>query len=284
MRRNFVPAPDYARQALARVSPGDGPLLDVLSRRLAQLTGDAITAHDYELERLPTHLRLRFQVEDEAGRPLARSRDLDALRDHLRDRIAAGIAEAGRSLERTGLTAWDFGPLPPVIDVDWAGYPVAGYPALVDEGDSVGIEVFRTRTEQAWAMGAGLRRLVLLGVPSPAKAALRMLPNATKLGLGRSSYPSSGALLEDCVVAAADQLIADAGGPVWDEAAFAALLAHRPGPPGRHRRRGGHHRRRDPGRRRGCGAAPGPSHRSVTGARPPRTCAGSWPASSAPGS
>jgi ATP-dependent helicase HrpA len=224
VRRNFVPAPDYARQALARMSPDDGPLLDVLSRRLAQLTGDAITPHDYELERLPTHLRLRFQVEDEAGRPLARSRDLDALREHLHDRVAAGIAEAGRSLERTGLRAWDFGSLPRVIDVDWAGFPVEGYPALVDEGESVGIAVFRTRDEQTRAMRAGLRRLVLLGVPSPAKAALRMLPNVTKLGLGASSYPSTAALLDDCVIAAADQLIADAGGSVWDEERFAALV------------------------------------------------------------
>ncbi|MGZ4477619.1 MAG: DUF3418 domain-containing protein, partial [Nocardioidaceae bacterium] len=44
-----------------------------------------------------------------------------------------------------------------------------------------------------------------------------------KLGLAGSPYPSATALLEDCVAAAVDELVARHGGPVWDEASYDGL-------------------------------------------------------------
>ena len=42
--------------------------------------------------------------------------------------------------------------------------------------------------------------------------------------MSRNPYPSIGALLDDCLAAAADQVIADAGGPAWDADGFAQLV------------------------------------------------------------
>ncbi len=67
-RRHLVPAPDRAREALAGIAPADGPLLDVLARRLAGLAGVAIAPGDFDLDRVPAHLRVRFRIEDAAGR------------------------------------------------------------------------------------------------------------------------------------------------------------------------------------------------------------------------
>jgi ATP-dependent helicase HrpA len=78
-------------------------------------------------------------------------------------------------------------------------------------------------------MWAGTRRLLLLTLPSPAKAAERRLSNDTQLALARSPYGKVADLFDDCVVCSVDQLLGDLGGPVWTEAGFTALrtgMAH----------------------------------------------------------
>ena len=140
--------------------------------------------------------------------------------------MRAAIAVAARSFERIGLSAWNFGRDPP----HRRGAPgpdtrVEAYPALVDEGDSVALRVLTTRADQVRAMVAGTRRLLLLGTASPARAVQRLLPNDTKLVLARSPYGGAAELLGDCITAAVDQLMADHGGPAWDEEGFARLLA-----------------------------------------------------------
>jgi ATP-dependent helicase HrpA len=86
----------------------------------------------------------------------------------------------------------------------------------------VGVKVLDTPAAQAAAMWAGTRRLVLLGSGSPVRAVSAGLGNAPQLALA-SAPGGPRATLEDAVVAAADALIAEAGGPAWDAAGFARL-------------------------------------------------------------
>src|SRR5260370_34395130 len=72
-------------------------------------------------------------------------------------------------------------------------------------------------------MWRGTRRLILLQVPSGGASIASRLPVNAKLAMSRHPYPSAGALLEDCAACAADQVIAEAGGPAWDAAGFAHL-------------------------------------------------------------
>ena len=83
-----------------------------------------------------------------------------------------------------------------------------GYPALVDEGTSVALRVESTPDAAARATRAGVRRLVLLAVPSPTAYVQEHLTSAEKLALATSPYPSARALIEDCRVAVADAIIA----------------------------------------------------------------------------
>ena len=87
VRRSFVPAPDFAAAVLDRAGPGDGPLLEVLTRELTRMTGDAIPPGSWDWGAVPDHLRVTFRAVDERGRPLAWSKDLGALRQRLRDRL-----------------------------------------------------------------------------------------------------------------------------------------------------------------------------------------------------
>jgi ATP-dependent helicase HrpA len=224
VRRSFVPVPDYARDALRRITPENGPLLETLARELGRLTGDPVPPGSWDWERVPPHLRMRFLVEDEAGRTLAAGRDLRALQEELAERAEAGLAVAASTFERDGLRSWSgIGTLPREVDVTWAGFRRRAYPALVDQGDSVAVRVFSTPEEQGREMWAGTRRLLLLSLPNPTRAAERRLSNDTQLALARSPYPRVADLFDDCVLCAVDQLLGDLGGPVWNEAAFTGL-------------------------------------------------------------
>lgn len=83
-----------------------------------------------------------------------------------------------------------------------------GYPAIVDEQSSVALRIEATPEAAARATRAGVRRLVLLSVPSPATYVLDHLTAAEKLALAASPYPSAKALVEDCRLAVADAVIA----------------------------------------------------------------------------
>ncbi len=112
---------------------------------------------------------MTFRVEDEQGAVVAEGTDLAALRERVRPRLRAELASAARGLETRGLTAWTIGELPKVVALPGTGQAVRGYPALVDEGESVAVRVLETPGAQAAAMAAGTRRLLLLGIPSPVR-------------------------------------------------------------------------------------------------------------------
>ncbi|HEX5595387.1 MAG TPA: ATP-dependent RNA helicase HrpA, partial [Micromonosporaceae bacterium] len=223
LRRNFVPAPDYARAALAELTPGSEPLLDALGRALRRMTGVEVPREAWEVERLPPHLRVTYRVVDEDHRTLAESKDLAGLRQRFQAEVRRSVSAAASGLERHGLREWTIGALPRAVEQNRAGFTVTAYPALVDEGDSVAVRVFETEVEQRTAMWAGTRRLLLLTLPSPAKPVSARLSNEAKLALSRNPHRSALDLLDDAAGAAVDKLVAAAGGPAWDEAGFAVL-------------------------------------------------------------
>ncbi|WP_018349470.1 ATP-dependent RNA helicase HrpA [Longispora albida] len=224
IRRNFVPAPDFAAAALSKIGPENGPLPEALSHELLRLSGWVkIAPGDWDLARIPDHLKITFRVLDEKGATLAEGKDLPALQEELKPKVRQRLSAAGQGIERSGLTSWDFEELPRSLTRTMGGYPVQAYPALSDEGTSVAIKVYPTEAEQAAAMLGGTRRLLLLTIPSPVKAVLGRLSNQAKLALSR--YPGGKAteMYADCQNAAVDALVAGFGGPVWTKERFEAL-------------------------------------------------------------
>ncbi|MEU6848681.1 ATP-dependent RNA helicase HrpA [Actinacidiphila alni] len=233
IRRHYVPAPNYAKRFLDTAVAGPDPLPAVLARELQKMVGVPVTAEDFDLGKVPEHLKITFRVVDERRRKLAEDKDLDALRLKLKPKTREAITKAFESAsdpalasvqQRTGLTDWTIGALPRTFEARRSGQPVKAYPALVDEGATVAVRLFDTEPEQAAAMWRGTRRLILLNVPvSPAKFAADRLSNQQKLALSRNPHGSVQALFEDCATAAADRLIADHGGPAWDEESYRKL-------------------------------------------------------------
>ncbi|AXL89886.1 ATP-dependent RNA helicase HrpA [Streptomyces sp. CB09001] len=236
VRRNYVPAPNYAQAFLDRAVPLQEPLTVTMARELKRMVGVPFDAEDFDWAKVPDHLKITFRIVDERRRKLAEDKDLEALKLRLRPKARKALSQAaaataersgGESLERSGLTDWTIGTLTRVFETRRAGQPVKAYPALVDDGpkaDTVSVRLFDTEAEQAQSMWRGTRRLILRNIPvNPGKFASEKLTNQQKLGLSANPHGSIQALFDDCAMAAADKLIADFGGPAWDEESYRKL-------------------------------------------------------------
>ncbi|MFJ1706760.1 ATP-dependent RNA helicase HrpA [Kitasatospora sp. NPDC088346] len=226
LRRNFVPAPDFAAAALRQVRDRQEPLLPTLERVLQRMSGIVIPPEAWDDSRVPDHLRVTFRVVD-GKRKLAESKDLEDLRLKLKPKLSETLSSAasGQGIERRGLNAWPEGlpTLQRTFEQRSRGHSLRAYPALVDEVDSVAIKLYDTPEDQQQAMWAGTRRLLMLRINSPAKSIQGRLGNQAKLALSHNPHGSVPALFEDVVAAATDRLMALHGGPAWDEAAFTKL-------------------------------------------------------------
>ncbi|MFC7881569.1 ATP-dependent RNA helicase HrpA [Streptomyces sp. NPDC057376] len=233
IRRNYVPAPNYAQKFLQRAVPLQEPLTVTMARELKRMVGVPFDAEDFDWAKVPDHLRVTFRIVDERRRKLAEDKDLEALKLRLKPKARKALSQAaaatavrsgGESLERSGVADWTIGTLSRVFETRRAGQPVKAYPALVDDGDTVSVRLFDTEAEQAQAMWKGTRRLILRNIPvNPAKFASEKLTNQQKLNLSANPHGSIQALFDDCAMAAADKLIADFGGPAWDEESYRKL-------------------------------------------------------------
>ncbi|HDB1437981.1 TPA: ATP-dependent RNA helicase HrpA [Vibrio cholerae] len=227
LRKNFVPAPNYADAFLARVTSFEMPLLDAMEKELRRMTGVTVLREDWKLDQLPAHLKITYRAVDHRNRKLNESCDLHELKESLKEKVQETLSQvADDDIEQRDLHTWSFGELPKVYQQKRGGFEVRAYPALVDKKDSVEIKLFETEQEQLSAMRAGQRRLILLNVPSPIKYLHANLPNKSKLGLYFNPYGKVLDLIDDCIACGVDKLIEERGGMVWEPQAFEALKEH----------------------------------------------------------
>lgn len=233
IRRNFVPAPDFARAFFeAHPQPSADTLTGELARFLHRLGGVAVAAVDFDETALEPHLRMNLRLFDRDGNSvLAESRDLDDLRARFGERAAAAFAaKAADGLAQRGLTTFPEAPIP--ASVPGAG-GVPAYPALHDDGDSASLRVHAERDVALCEHPRGVRRLLAIALADKLKQARKQLPVTPKMGLLYASIeaaaPRTDGLKEgdrlrmDLVDGAFASLAADdAVGDIRDPATFAA--------------------------------------------------------------
>ena len=223
-RRELTPMNEVVAKVCAALDVDEVPLAHALSRTVQQVTGVTVPPREFQPTKAPLHLRVTFSIDDEHGNALAIGKNIDALREQLATRVRAAIARSTPIEERKGIVAWDFDDLPELVERQHDGITVRGYPALLDDGDSVSIRVFTNPELQAKVMRSGVRRLLLLAVPVNKRALERDLTNAGKLAVARSGTSTLDELEQDCLVAAADAVMVHHGGITFTADGFAALV------------------------------------------------------------
>lgn len=199
------------------------PLGEALRRFVQRRIGEPVPQDAWDDRDLPAHLKMNFRIVDEAGRELAMGRDLLTLKGQLGQAAQLTFGKAEPGIERSGIRTWDFGDLPEQISFTRGGRKLTGYPALVDEGDSVAIRLFDVKSVADASMRAGMRRLMRLALKEQMKQLEKSPPAFTQSALQLRTAVSPDDLREDLLTAITDRaFIADDPLP-RDAKAFEAL-------------------------------------------------------------
>ena len=258
-RSRLVPLPDYAAEFCEMAPFGQGSLIDVLLKAVRERTQIAVQRNDFKLEQLSPHLFMNFRVVDEHGRQLGMGRDLAHLKAELGGQartafqalaVLKKVAPAPQGATAPGdsapmsargvdatvaalplapaapvkHTTWTFGELPELMEVRRGAQTLIGFPALIDKGAHVEIEVFDEPEAAAAHHRAGLRRLVAMQIKEPLKYLEKNIPGLTAMGGAYMSLGTLEELRQQIVDVAVDRAFLASPLP-GDERSFTARLA-----------------------------------------------------------
>ena len=228
LRRNLVPAPNYAEAFLERIKTTDQPILESLENEFRKMTGVKITSEDWQLDQVPDYLKMTFSIINSNNEEIASGKDLVLLKEQLKNEVQKALSTLTTkkivSIEQSNITDWNFGTLPTTYEEKQKNYTVKAYPALIDHQDSVSIELVDNQEEQQKLNKLGLRRLLMLNIPSPIKYLHKKLPNKSKLGLYFNSFGTVLMLIDDCIACAVDELIDKYNQNIQNQVQYQKLL------------------------------------------------------------
>ena len=202
-RHRLQPLDAFAEDFCETESETTEPLVRALTRAVEERLGMKLPLDAFRTGELRPHLFMNFRLLDEYGGTLAMSRSLPELRGQYADRVEQSFAhaeikvesetgaEAGEG-ELTGLTGWSFGALPELLEVRINGRNVVGFPALVDEGESVALRAFDSEEKARNLHRVGLRRLFTLSLKEQVKFIDRSLPGLRDMAMQFMLLDKSG--------------------------------------------------------------------------------------------
>ncbi len=201
---------------------GHASLIEAVLKLVRLATTVDVVRADIKVDMLPPHFFMNFRVVDEHGRQLGHGRNLGALKAELGAQARGAFqALAGLKMAKTAPaadfkpnqppalmdkaqaatksaapqaapkatpagvkhTAWTFGELPELLEIQKGGQTLIGYPALLDVGDAVSIEVFDEPEVAAAKHRAGLRRLFALQIKDALKYLEKNVPDLQKMAV-----------------------------------------------------------------------------------------------------
>ena len=226
LRRTVVPAPDFAAKALGNMTPYSGSFTVVFADELRKLGGTGISASDFDVAKLPNHLRFNFAAINRRGKIIDQDRSLSALKKRQVGSVKNAVSQAAQSAEHKAVKQWtadNLGTIAETVENTVDGQKVAAYPTLVATKDGVALKVVPTKQQADASLMTTTLTMLLKDCPVSDKQMLKGLPLQQRVGV--DSWPHGGAegLVSDCHVAVVRDLMIDNGGPVRDPDAYQDL-------------------------------------------------------------
>jgi ATP-dependent helicase HrpA len=221
VKNRMVPLPEHVTAFLEATRPGEQSLPEALRAWIRARYGAALPADTFGRAELPPHLHVNVRVVDASGRELASGRDLAALRQELGQAAQMTFAAAGPAFERRGLTRWDFGNLPASLAVARNGAKLTGYPALVDDRESVALVLLDTEEAAQSATRAGIVRLIRIALKDALARWEKDPPGFAQAALPLKAAVPADALRADVIAAVCDRAFVGDDPLPRDERAFA---------------------------------------------------------------
>jgi len=201
LRKHVVPVPQFAQACMDSMHFAEGPLLANIAKHLKRMTGMDIHPRDWNLEALPTYLRMSFNILDEKGKTIATGHDLAHLQQQYAHLARANIQQttAQHFKPEQRYTRWDFEDLPVSVRQNKHGMHIQLFPALVDKQTCVVIELFESQSAAKQAMLGGIRRLLMLQLHQQVELLRKKMPHQRELALFYASIGKSQDLLDDII-------------------------------------------------------------------------------------
>ena len=208
IRKHFVPVPETVKRCLEIEPDFKGSLPEYLGNRLRKLTGEAIPLTAWNTEALTDHLRMNFRVIDDEGRLLDYGRDLKKLQ--LKHTSKAGDSFdqiAAEELNYSGCIGWAFDDLPETYSFIQKDQVFVGFPAIIDEGDAVGVRIFDTQQKAAVQHQIGLMRLFQLQLRKDCTYIVKNIPKSAVAELTYNRLPKHPVIAAEANVSYKDDLL-----------------------------------------------------------------------------
>jgi ATP-dependent helicase HrpA len=237
-RSPLVPLPDTVSEFIDHILKNEGmrdlaaaesPIIDAITTYLFRQRGMSIPRDTWDLSRLPSHLMMNFSIVDADGKELAMSRDFAALKAQFADASRTVFSTLHRNtLEKEGLARWPdtLDELPETINFEKAGIRYDGYPALIDQGDSVAIRILDEPLTAAASHREGLTRLYLLDLAEQTKFVERGITVSPVAAFQYAQFFTEAknhaqqALKSELAFAAFAQTLVDGGEAIRSHAAY----------------------------------------------------------------
>ncbi|MBL8855620.1 MAG: ATP-dependent RNA helicase HrpA [Planctomycetaceae bacterium] len=224
VRRNLVPAPDTARRVALGLKYGHGSFYQEVAKLLALEAEVPLTVTDFDIEKIDAYLTMGIRVLDATGKTLAEGRSLAEVRRRLESQgVAAGQQIQDQSWQVKKQTDWAFGALPTTTVLQRGSIQVEAYPAVVDEGDTVGVGLFDNAGLAAWQQELGIVRLLRLTHHKQIKRQIRELPQLSRCQLLLSRWLSTAALEQGLESVLVKIVVGERANNIRDERAFRQL-------------------------------------------------------------
>lgn len=227
LRRNFVPAPDFAAACVSAMQKENRSLTSAIGEQLKRMTGIDIPGNSWQSAAIPDHLLMNFKVTDQQNKIIGMGRDLSALQAELQENASDSFSQiTDWQLEQQGLTEWSFDSIPELVESSSNGVLVRGYPALVDEGQSVTLQVFDNSQQAETEMHYGLRRLFMLQIPQQVKYLQKNLTQIKSICLHYAPVGKCEDIKQDIINAVFDQAFLSEGAYIHTREEFHACMEY----------------------------------------------------------
>jgi ATP-dependent helicase HrpA len=182
LRHKLGALDEFAAAFVAAVAPSDQPLTEALRRYVRSELNLDLPLDAFRPDSAPPHLHMNFRVLDENGRQLGMGRDLAALKRELGGKTEEIIKAEAPVDEGERYTGWTMGELPELMEIERGGQTLMGYPALVDEGDAVTLQVFDSPEKARALHRGGVLRLLAIAFRDRVRDLERSLSKDVALG------------------------------------------------------------------------------------------------------
>jgi ATP-dependent helicase HrpA len=206
-RHRCQPLDAFAETFCDAENDTDEPLAKALTRAIEEKIALKLPLDALRPGELRPHLFMNFRLLDEHGGTLGFSRNLAELRAQYGDRVTQAFTAAEVKVGAGGTagvteksTSWTFGALPELLEIEVAGRPVIGFPALVDECDGVSLSAFDTEDKANTEHRKGLARLFALQLKAQVQA-IEKLPELRAMAIQYMALGTEKELKEQLVAA-----------------------------------------------------------------------------------